>query len=111
MLTNFIFCLQALVGNSKLMLGFTIGAENLAGGIGTVVFVAYISNLCNIKYTATQYALLSSLSAVARTWFSSSSGWFSDQMNWVEFFAFSAIIAIPGILMIYFLKDTRHNNS
>lgn len=111
MVTNLIFCLQALIGNSKIMLSFTIGAENLAGGIGTVVFVAYISNLCNVKYTATQYALLSSLSAIARTWFSSSSGWFSDQMNWVEFFAFSTMLAIPGIIMIYFLKTQPHKTT
>ena len=105
MLTNLIFCLQAIIGNSKIMLSFTIGAENLAGGIGTVAFVAYISNLCNVKYTATQYALLSSLSAIARTWFSSSSGWFSDQMNWVEFFLFSTVLAVPGIIMIFLLKE------
>ena len=104
MLTNLIFCMQALIGDNNFMLAVTIGAENIAGGIGTIVFVAYLSNLCNVKYTATQYALLSSLAAISRTWFSASSGWFADYLSWIEFFLLSTIIAIPGIIMIFFLS-------
>ena len=106
MLTNFIFCIQAFVGYNKTLLALTIGMENLAGGIGTIVFVAYISNLCNIRYTATQYALLSSLAVIPRTWFSASSGWFADQLSWINFFLLSGVLAIPAILMACLLKKT-----
>lgn len=107
LLTNLVFCLQAYVGKSNILLGFTIASENLAGGIGTIVFVAYISSLCNINFTATQYALLSSLSAVARTWLSTSSGFIADQVNWIEFFAFSALLAVPGLVFIFFIKESK----
>ena len=62
MVTNLTFCFQAIIGYNKAFLALTIGLENLAGGIGTIAFLAYLSSLCNINYTATQYALLSSLS-------------------------------------------------
>ena len=63
------------------LLALTIGLENLAGGMGTAAFVAYLSSLCNVAYTATQYALLSSLMAAARTWLSTSAGWLADSMS------------------------------
>jgi PAT family beta-lactamase induction signal transducer AmpG len=106
MLTNFIFCIQAFVGYNKELLALTIGMENLAGGIGTIVFVAYISNLCNIRYTATQYALLSSLAVIPRTWFSASSGWFADYLSWIDFFLLSGLLALPAVLIACSLKKT-----
>jgi PAT family beta-lactamase induction signal transducer AmpG len=110
MLTNLIFCLQAIIGDNNLMLAFTIGAENLAGGVGTIVFVAYLSNLCNIKYSATQYALLSSLAAVSRSWLSASSGWFAEYFSWVDFFIFSTLISLPAIIMIIYLFNIKKQN-
>jgi MFS transporter, PAT family, beta-lactamase induction signal transducer AmpG len=109
LLTNFIFCIQALIGHNNLFLAVTIGAENFAGGMGTIIFIAYISRLCHINYTATQYALLSSFAAFSRTWFSASSGWFADKLDWVNFFIFSAILAIPGILMLIILSKSHAN--
>ena len=67
LLSNLIFVLQAWVGHDLTMLAVTISVENLAGGMGTAAFVAYLSSLCNLSYTATQYALLSSFMAQART--------------------------------------------
>ena len=61
--SNGVFALQAWIGPELLMLFVTIGIENLTGGIGTIAFVAYLSGLCNVAYTATQFALLSSLMA------------------------------------------------
>ena len=74
MLSNLIFVLQAWVGHDLTMLAVTISVENLAGGMGTAAFVAYLSSLCNLSYTATQYALLSSFMAQARTTLSAGSG-------------------------------------
>ena len=67
----------------------TIGTENLTNGIGSAAFVAYLSGLCNVAFTATQYALLSSLATVGVNILSASGGWLADQLGWVEFFLVS----------------------
>lgn len=103
MFSNLIFILQAYVGPDIWVLGLTTTVENVAGGMGTAAFVAYLSSLCNLSYTATQYALLSSLAATGRTWLSASSGWFVDQLGWIEFFVLSTFIAIPGLLLLWFM--------
>jgi len=67
MLSNLMYAAQVWAGHNLLALALTIGVENLTGGMGSAAFVAYLSGLCNIAFTATQYALLSSLAAVGRT--------------------------------------------
>ena len=67
MLSNLMYVLQAGVGHDVPTLALTIGVENLTGGMGSAAFVAYLSGLCNSAFTATQYALLTSLAAVGRT--------------------------------------------
>ncbi|MBL6785792.1 MAG: MFS transporter [Rickettsiales bacterium] len=104
-LSNLVFCLQVYFPGNVNYLMITIGFENLAGAMGTVAFVAFISKLCNINYTATQYALLSSLAAVGRTVFSSGAGIVADSYNWILFFIISSIVAIPGIIILFFLND------
>lgn len=104
MLSNLMFLLQAQVGHNIEVLSLVIAVENLSSGMGTTAFVAYISSLCNKNYTATQYALFSSLASVGRTWLSTSSGWFVDSVGWINFFLLSTVIAIPGLLMIIFLQ-------
>jgi len=98
-LSNLMYALQAMVGHDVLMLAATIGIENFTGGMGSAAFVAYLSGLCNVAYTATQYALLSSLAAVGRTTLSAGGGWLSLQLDWVLFFAATTLAALPGIAM------------
>lgn len=100
MLSNLMFVVQSHVGYDPLMLILTISVENIAGGMGTAAFVAFISRLCRREYTATQYALFSALAATGRTWLSASSGYMVDWLGWAEFFLFTTIIALPGILLI-----------
>jgi PAT family beta-lactamase induction signal transducer AmpG len=107
MLSNLLFAVQALVGADIAMLTVTIGVENLAGGLGTAAFVAYLSSLCNVAYTATQYALLSSFMAWARTGLSSSGGWIADETGWVLFFVLTTLAALPGLLLLYWLPRER----
>ena len=84
MLSNLMFVWQASAGADMTLLVLTIAVENLAGGFGTVIFVAYLSALCeNRAYTATQFALLSAFSAVGRTVLSASAGWAAEHMGWV----------------------------
>jgi PAT family beta-lactamase induction signal transducer AmpG len=101
--SNLVFALQAYVGHSIPMLTVTISVENFSGGVGTAAFVAYLSSLCNVAYTATQYALLSSLMAFARTFFASGGGWLADHMSWVTFFLATTIAALPGLLLLLWM--------
>lgn len=106
--SNGVFALQAWVGADIGFLFVTIGVENLTGGIGTIAFVAYISGLTNVAYTATQFALLSSLTAFARTLFASGGGYLADQMGWVSYFLLTGLAAIPGMLLLVWLMRQGH---
>jgi len=113
MLSNLMFALLAVVGTDLRMLTLTIALENLSGGMGTAAFVAYLSSLCNIAYTATQYALLTSFMAFGRTLLSSSGGWLADHMDWVSFFVVTTAAALPGLLVLVWITrrlDERPSN-
>lgn len=103
MLSNLMYALQAVMGHDVWMLTLTIGVENFTGGMGSAAFVAYLSSLCNVAFTATQYALLSSLATVGRTTLSAAGGWLADQLDWVLFFSVTTFAAVPGLLMILWL--------
>ena len=100
MISNLMFALLAVTGKDVTMLTLTIAVENLSGGMGTAAFVAYLSSLCNVAYTATQYALLTSFMAFGRTLLSSSGGWLADRMDWVSFFVVTTFAALPGLLLL-----------
>src|SRR5918995_1583726 len=95
MLSNLMFAVQAHVGHSVPVLVLTIGVENLAGGMATIAFVAYLSSLCNVHYTATQYALLTSFMAQTRTVLASGGGALAEAMDWVSFFLLTTVAAAP----------------
>ena len=91
MASNLVFTWQALVGVNLWALTVTIIVENFTGAIGTVIFVAYLSALCQSPlHTATQYALLTALAAVGRTYLSAGAGFVADATGWVWFFVISA---------------------
>lgn len=97
------FVVQAKAGHNVPVLVATITAENVTSGMATSAFVAYLSSLCHQAYTATQYALLSSLTAFTRDVVSASAGWVAEQVVWAEFFLFSAALAVPGLLVLAWL--------
>jgi len=100
---NLMYALQAIAGHDVAMLAVTIATENITAGMGSAALVAYLSGLCSVGYTATQYALLSSLTAVGRTLLSTPSGWLKDQMDWVSFFATATLLGIPGLAILLWL--------
>lgn len=106
MLSNLVFVAQAHLGHDPLFLSLTISVENLSSGMGSAVFVTYLSSLCNISYTATQYALLSSLAVSGRTWLSAGSGKAVALLDWPMFFVFSTVLAIPGLLLLAWMTKT-----
>lgn len=101
--TNLLFAAQAAVGYDLAMLAVSIGADNFTGGLGSAAFVAYLSGLCSRAFTGTQFALLTSMMAVGRTVLSSGGGWLADHMDWVSFFVLTAGLAIPGLLLLFWL--------
>ncbi len=103
MLSNLMYALQVWAGHNLVALAFTIGVENLTGGMGSAAFVAYLSGLCNIAFTATQYALLSSLAAVGRTTLSASGGALADMLGWTAFFFLATVACLPGLALLLWI--------
>lgn len=102
-LGNLFYVLQAASGNDVAVLALCVAAENLTAGMAGAALVAYISGLCNVAYTATQYALLSSLTAVGRTLFASSSGKLADMLGWVDFFLLTTVVTVPALLLLVWM--------
>ncbi|MBF0583898.1 MAG: AmpG family muropeptide MFS transporter [Magnetococcales bacterium] len=103
MLSNLMFVLLAQTGHNLGVLTATIAIENFSGGMGTAAFVAYLSSLCNIAYTATQYALLSSFMAFGRTLLASFGGSMADHMSWTAFFLVTTLAALPGLALLWLM--------
>src|SRR5213080_3852021 len=109
MASNLIFSWQALVGVNLWALTVTIIVENFTGAIGTVIFVAYLSALCkNPLHTATQYALLTALAAVGRTYLSSGAGYVAKATGWPLFFAICVLVAVPSLVLLAWLQRRGH---
>lgn len=102
--TNLLFALLAAQGAEISLLALAVGADNFTGGLGSAAFVAYLSSLCAVAHTGTQYALLTSLMALGRSFFSSGGGWLADQMDWVTFFIATTGLAVPGLLLLWLIS-------
>jgi PAT family beta-lactamase induction signal transducer AmpG len=108
-LSNLVFSWLALVGTNHWALTAAIIAENFTGAIGTVIFVAYLSALCNNPlHTATQYALLTALTAIGRTYLSAGAGYVAAASGWPMFFVISALTAIPSLFLLAWLQRRGH---
>jgi PAT family beta-lactamase induction signal transducer AmpG len=91
-----------VVGQQKWMLALAVVSDSFTGGLVTVAFVAYLSGLCNVANTATQYALLASLGNLSRIWLSASAGYLVDRLNgdWAAFFILTAGLALLGLPLL-----------
>jgi PAT family beta-lactamase induction signal transducer AmpG len=111
-MANLAFAWQAVVGHDLAWLTFAITLENFTSAIGTVIFVAYLSALCrNPLHTATQYALLTALSAVGRTYMSAGAGYIAEATGWMWFFVICALAGIPGLILLAWLQARGHFRS
>ena len=109
MASNLVFAGLALAGQDYWALTAAIVAENFTGAIGTVIFVAYLSALCQSPlHTATQYALLTALSAVGRTYLSSGAGFIAEATGWATFYTLSALTALPSLVLLWWLQSRGH---
>ena len=106
---NLAFSWLAVSGADTTMLAFAIIAENFTSAVGTVMFVAYLSALCqNPLHTATQYALLTALAAVGRTYLSSGAGFIAEQTGWAWFFVICALAGLPSLVLLWWLQARGH---
>jgi PAT family beta-lactamase induction signal transducer AmpG len=104
MLTNMLLVQQAYLGVNEWFLALCVVSENSTAGMTSMAFIAYLSSLCRVNYTATQYALLSSLAAVGRTFLSSSSGAAAAALGWPLFFLFSSLLAVPALGLLWYIN-------
>jgi PAT family beta-lactamase induction signal transducer AmpG len=106
------FSLLAWVGYSLSGLAAVIAFENLSGGMGTAAYMAYMASLTNKKFTATQYALLSSCMGIPRVLAAAPTGWLAEWTGWPIFFLGCTVVALPGLLLLplvgkHYCRDTQ----
>lgn len=105
--STFGFSLVALSEVNLYLLAFVIAFENIAGGLGTAAYAAYMASMTNKKFTGTQYALLTSLMSVPRVIVASPSGYLVEAVGWFWFFVVCTIAAVPGLLLLIFLQKSK----
>lgn len=101
--SNLLYVLLNYMGPELSYLFLTVAGENFSGGLGSAAFVAYLSSLCNRKYTGTQYALLSSIMGLARAILSSPSGYLVEYIGWSKFFIISTFLGLPSIIILFWM--------
>lgn len=102
--SNLTFSILAWVGKNYALMVTAVGFENLAGGMGTATFVALLMGLCDSRYTATQFALLSALAALGRVYVGPAAGFVVDAVGWSNFFILTSITALPGLGLLMGLR-------
>jgi PAT family beta-lactamase induction signal transducer AmpG len=109
--TNLVFAYLAVAGRDLALLALTISGDNLAGGIAATALIAYMSSLTNTAYTATQYALFSSLFTLPGKFIGGFSGIFVDASSYVHFFIYASALGIPAILLVMYLMARERARS
>lgn len=104
MVSNLSFMALALIGKSYPAMIIAVAFENLSSGMGSTAFVAFVMALCNKRFSATQFALLSSLAVLGRVVISPTSGYIVSYIGWANFFFFTTVAALPGLLLVLYLK-------
>ncbi|MEO1145672.1 MAG: AmpG family muropeptide MFS transporter [Cyanobacteria bacterium J06638_22] len=108
-LSNIVYLILANLGQNYPFMVLAINVENFCGGLGTAGFVAFLMSLCNARFTATQYALLSSLMAVSRDILVAPAGKLAEQTGWPLFFLITLLAALPGLALLPFFAPWQEN--
>lgn len=102
--SNLLYMLLANAGLNHVMMVSTIFLENLCGGMGTAAFLTFIMSLCDLRYTATQFALLTALSAIGRVYITPVAGIMVKNLGWSEFYFWTFVISLPCLALIWYLQ-------
>ncbi len=103
MFSNVMFMALSIVGNNYWMLVAAIVTENITSGIGLTVVAVYLSGLSNIAYTATQFALLSSVAVIGRTFMAGPAGYAAEKLGWTGFWGLTVVAAVPGMILLWMM--------
>ncbi len=103
-LTNLLYSLLAATGKSTILMVVALGFDNFAGGMGAAAFVAFLMGLCDVRFSAFQYALLSALASVARNFLGPPAAYAVDAVGWSTFFVITFFTAIPGLILLVLLR-------
>ncbi len=104
-ISNLLYVVLNSVGPEFFFLLITVAGENFSGGLGSAAFVAYLSVLCKKEYSGTQYALLSSIMGLARTFLSAPSGFIVESVGWGYFFIISTVFGLPGLIILFWMRS------
>ena len=107
--TNLLFAWLATQGHNLQGLVLVVSADNLASGIASAAFIAYLSSLTNVNYSATQYALFSSMMLLLPKWLAGFSGRYVDAFGYVQFFTTTALLGLPVLLLVW-LASRSHSH-
>jgi PAT family beta-lactamase induction signal transducer AmpG len=108
-ISNLTFSWLALVGPQQWALTVAVSVEQFTGAIGTVILVAYLSALCrNPLHTATQFAVLTALAAIGRTYLSAGAGWVAELTGWPMFFVVATLTGLPAFALLWWLQRRGH---
>ena len=105
-ISNFAYWLLAVTPPHLWSMASAVFIENLCGGMGTAAFVALLMTLCNKSFSATQFALLSALSAVGRVYVGPAAGWLVELWGWPTFYAFTVFAGVPGLMLLWISRST-----
>jgi PAT family beta-lactamase induction signal transducer AmpG len=105
---NLFYVLQAVGGHRLGYLALCVTAENVTGAMAGTALVGYLSSLCSPAFTATQYALLSSLASVGRTLVASSGGLLAEKLGWAPFFLLTTVAAVPALVLLIWIGPRDH---
>lgn len=103
--SNWLFMLLAMVGKNYFFMVIAVFGENFCGGLSTVAFIAFLMSLCDARYTATQFAVLSALSAIGRVFIGPVAAFLMLHMTWAQFYFWSGVIVLPSLVLLWFLRD------
>ena len=103
--TNLLYCALAAAGKSYPLMVFAVVIEHVAGAMGNIALVALIMALCDVRYSAFQYALLSSIALLPRYGLGYPAGWVADHGGWFVYFVVSFFMALPGLAIVWLMRD------
>lgn len=106
--SNMLYYVLAITGKSYPIMVTAVVVDNMAGAMGNIASVALIMALCDIRFSAFQYALLSSIALLPRYALGGPAGWVADRGGWDDYFVVSLLIALPGLAMVWFMRQKIH---
>jgi PAT family beta-lactamase induction signal transducer AmpG len=104
-LSNFLYYALALAGKNYVLMVIAVGIDNIAGAMGNIASVALIMALCDSRYSAFQYALLSAFALTPRYVLGGPAGYIAEQAGWDMYYVVSVLLAVPGLLLVWFMRD------